>query len=100
MCLKGTMMFAVALTSMASPVVAQQQERTVRTTSDADWKAEGVEVVETNANGRVTKVRVEGKTYDVCMRKDQDGCINPRAAGLNWGDRPLTYWPGEPASKR
>ncbi len=56
------------------------------------------EVVEKNARGQATKVMIDGKTYDVCTAKDQDGCINPRAAGLKWGNRPLDYWPGQPAS--
>ena len=56
-------------------------------------------VVERNTQGKATKVRVEGTVYDVCMKDDQDGCINPRAAGLDWGNRPLDYWPGKPASQ-
>lgn len=65
---------------------------------DHGTKAKSPEVVETNQRGQATKVRIEGKVYDVCMKEDQDGCINPRAAGLKWGDRPLDYWPGKPAS--
>ncbi|WP_128892887.1 hypothetical protein [Erythrobacter sp. HKB08] len=64
-----------------------------------DHVAKSPEVVETNAKGQATKVRIEGKVYDVCMKNDQDGCINPRAAGLKWGNRPLSYWPGKPASE-
>ena len=30
----------------------------------------------------------------------QDACIQPRAAGLNWGDVPLNHWPGEAVSER
>jgi hypothetical protein len=29
----------------------------------------------------------------------QDSCVNPREAGLNYGNRPLNYWPGQPASE-
>lgn len=60
---------------------------------------EGFEVVEKNAKGHATKVSKDGQTYDVCMGDNQDGCINPRAAGLKWGNHPLGYWPGKPASK-
>ncbi len=37
--------------------------------------------------------------YPVCKGEVQDGCINPREAGLNWGNRPLDHWPGKPASE-
>ena len=66
---------------------------------DASTKAETPEIVERNEKGKATKVRIEGKVYDVCMKDDQDGCINPRAPGLKWGNRPLDYWPGKPASQ-
>ncbi|MCB2061637.1 MAG: hypothetical protein KDE21_14075 [Novosphingobium sp.] len=36
--------------------------------------------------------------YPVCKGAVQDSCINPRAAGLSWGNRPLDHWPGKPAS--
>ena len=36
--------------------------------------------------------------YPVCQGEEQDGCIQPREAGLNYGNRPLDYWPGQPAS--
>ncbi len=57
------------------------------------------EVVEKNAQGKATKVKLGDKVYDVCMKSDQDGCINPREAGLNFGNRALDYWPGKPASQ-
>ncbi len=68
--------------------------------ADDHITSNGWEIVERDANGKVTKVRKDGKTVDVCMSKDQDSCINPRAAGLDWGDVPLDYWPGQPASQR
>lgn len=61
------------------------------------YKAESPVVVERAPNGRATAVRVDGTVYPVCMREQQDGCIQPRAAKLGWGDRPLSYWPGEKA---
>lgn len=62
-------------------------------------KAKSPEVVETNDKGQATKVQIEGQVYDVCMNGQTDGCINPRAAGLEWGTRELNYWPGKPASQ-
>ncbi len=63
------------------------------------WKAATPEIVEKDARGKASKVRINGKVYDVCMTDEQDACINPRAAGLDWGNRPLKYWPGKPASQ-
>ncbi len=80
---------ALGLAMTAAPALAD----------DHNIGAKSPEVVETNARGQATKVRIEGQVYDVCMKNDQDGCINPRAAGLKWGNRPLSYWPGKPASK-
>lgn len=40
-----------------------------------------------------------GKEYPPCRGEMQDSCINPREAGLNYGNRPLNYWPGQPASE-
>ena len=39
------------------------------------------------------------KDYPICRGDIQDSCINPREAGKNWGNRPLDYWPGKPASE-
>lgn len=84
-------LFAVA------PVIAQND---ATTENDGSTKAESPIVVERNDAGKATKVRIDDKVYDVCMNNDQDGCINPRAAGLDWGNRPLDYWPGKPASSK
>ena len=85
--MKKLAIFAAVTLGLAAPAVAQ----------DASVKAE---VVEKNARDQATKVRIEGKVYDVCMNEAQDSCIQPRAAGLNWGDVPLNHWPGQPASER
>lgn len=63
--------------------------------ADDTYKAQSPEVVERNAQGKATKVLVENIIYEVCMSEAQDHCIQPRAARLGWGDRPLSYWPGE-----
>lgn len=56
------------------------------------------QIVSRDANGHASVVRIGEENYAVCSAQRQDDCINPRAAGLNWGDQPLDYWPGEPAS--
>lgn len=81
--------FTAALATAATPALADNHST----------KAKSPEVIETNSQGKATKVRIDGQVYDVCMKDDQDGCINPRAAGLKWGARPLDYWPGKPASQ-
>ncbi|AKM11587.1 hypothetical protein AB433_06180 [Croceicoccus naphthovorans] len=37
--------------------------------------------------------------YPICGGEIQDSCIQPRAAGKNYGNVPLDYWPGQPASQ-
>ena len=59
-----------------------------------------VKVLERNARGRAIAVQIGNQAYKVCMNDMQDNCIQPRAAGLNYGNRPLATWPGEPASSR
>ena len=57
-----------------------------------------VQVIKRDHRGHATMVRVDGKEYQVCRKGVTDNCINPRAAGLHWGDTPIAYWPGKPAS--
>jgi hypothetical protein len=57
------------------------------------------EIVQRDAAGHAVTVRIDGQDYPVCTSGQQDGCIEPYAAGLNWGNRPLPYWPGRPASE-
>lgn len=57
-------------------------------------------VVERDANGRATKVSVDGKEYAVCTATVKDSCINPREAGLNFGNVPLDHWPGRTGTQR
>lgn len=61
---------------------------------------EAVVIVAKNDRGQATQVRINGQVIDVCMSDAQDDCINPRAAGLNFGNVPLDYWPGKPASEK
>ena len=85
---------ALITTGAAAPAMADDHMD-----KKSDWKAKSPVVVERNDEGKATKVRIDGKMYDVCMTFEQDDCINPRAAGLKWGNRPLQYWPGQPASQ-
>lgn len=56
-------------------------------------------IIERDSRGRATKVSVEGREYVVCTPVATDSCINPRQAGLNFGNVPLDHWPGKPASE-
>ena len=57
------------------------------------------EVIERNEKGEATRIRVDGRDYEVCCDGKTDGCINPRDAGLDFGSVPLDHWPGQPASE-
>ena len=52
-------------------------------------------------SGAVTQTTPAARTgeYPLCSATVTDGCINPREAGKNYGNRPLNYWPGKPASE-
>lgn len=55
----------------------------------------------TNNSGMVQAVpAARSGEYPPCRGAVQDGCVNPREAGLNYGNRPLDHWPGQPASER
>ena len=72
---------------VAAPAAAQEEPKP---------KAE---VVERNDKGQATKIKVDGQVYEVCREGKTDGCINPRDAGLDFGNVPLDHWPGRPASE-
>jgi hypothetical protein len=86
----------LAAAAAAAPVQAQDAPAPAA----PGVRAETPVVVERAPNGRPTSVRIGATVYKVCMSESEDGCIQPRAAGLNWGDRPLQRWPGRPASER
>ena len=58
-----------------------------------------VTILKRGPHGHATEVRIDGKDWAVCSKQVTDHCISPRAAGLAWGNRPLNYWPGKPASE-
>lgn len=62
-------------------------------------QAQTAEIVQRGADRHASMVRVDGQDYPVCTSTQQDSCIEPYAAGLSWGNRPLSYWPGKPASE-
>lgn len=78
--------------ALSASVYAQEQEH-------VEEAATGPEVVEINERGQATKVRIGDKVYDICVGERQDSCINPRDAGLDFGNRELDYWPGKPGSE-
>ena len=51
-----------------------------------------------NAVTQTTPAASDGN-YPPCKGAVQDHCVNPREAGLNYGNRPLNRWPGKPASE-
>jgi hypothetical protein len=52
-----------------------------------------------NAVTQTTPAATGGDSYPPCKGAVQDHCVNPREAGLNYGNRPLNRWPGRPASE-
>lgn len=75
---------AVAAAVLVCPASAMAQA--------SSYKAQSPVVVERAASGRAIAVRADGEVYPVCMTERQDSCIQPRAAGLGWGDRPAMTW--------
>ncbi len=86
--MRKVLLCAVGALALLAPAVAQAQ--TNRATAS---------VVERDSQGRATKVAADGRVYEVCRPGLTDACINPREAGLNFGNVPLDYWPGHPASE-
>lgn len=89
-------------TQMASmPSANASPTAQVATTAAATQAAVGAEP--RMVSGEVTQTtpavaRASGE-YPLCSKTVTDGCINPREAGKNYGNRPLGYWPGKPASE-
>ena len=55
--------------------------------------------VEAQGDASTQAIGAPPATYPLCRGNIQDECINPREAGKNFGNRPLKYWPGKPASE-
>lgn len=73
---------------LGSPVTAEHHE----------GGAPKAEVIARDDQGRATRISVDGIEVDVCSADVTDNCINPREAGLDFGNAPLDAWPGHPAS--
>lgn len=93
---------AIAATALAALGVAGGSPAYAKTWHKKHHKMHGqkAHVVKRNKHGRAIEVSVNGKTYAVCDMKVKDNCINPRQAGLNFGNEPLDHWPGHPASEK
>ena len=84
---------SIATLASAIPIAAHAQS------ADQSGRPQA-EIIQRGPDGRASVVRVDGREYPVCKAgARQDGCIEPRMAGLKWGDRPLANWPGKPASE-
>ncbi|MEJ2410064.1 MAG: hypothetical protein P8Y58_09590 [Novosphingobium sp.] len=55
------------------------------------------QILARDAHGRAIEVRIDGQSYPVCEGSMQDECINPRQAGLHFGNVPLNHWPDKAA---
>lgn len=82
----------------ANAAAAPVTETTVATRIAPDGQPQAV-VSTTTGNLTPPPASAQNKEYPVCRGAVQDSCINPREAGLNYGNRPLKEWPGEPASE-
>lgn len=58
-----------------------------------------VTVVKVGEDGRAEVVGIDGYEYTVCKEEGQDGCINPRDAGLDWGNREIDHYPADKAGE-
>ena len=89
---------AAAAVLIGLPAAASAQYANANDTADAATEA-------ANSGGPATRQAVlettpaPQKDYPVCSATVTDGCIQPREAGMNYGNRPLDYWPGKPASQ-
>ncbi len=87
---------AVTAASMAFSGAAYANHHEMKDGAKMDPKAT---VVDMGPKGKAQTVMLNGKEYQVCGGDVTDNCINPREAGLNFGNRALDYWPGKPASE-
>lgn len=92
------------------PSAAPSAQVDTTTSADANASADASassDVTTTTTTGAGASVDFQGAeaaptppaSYPICKGKIQDECVNPREAGLNYGNRPLKYWPGHPASQ-
>lgn len=83
----------------ASPALAKPVSHHAGPQHATGFTASGAQILARDSNGRASKLLVDGQVYAVCSATVTDSCINPRQAGLDFGNRPLASWPGHPASE-
>ena len=84
---------AQAWESIAQQMAAHEQATAAETVS-------GPDTARVTSGGMVQAVPApKAGEYPPCKGAVQDSCVNPREAGLNYGNRPLKHWPGRPASE-
>jgi hypothetical protein len=83
---KLVLIAAMVAVGISTPVLAKNHKK-------------AVDIVERDARGKATKVRINGQEIAVCTSDNSDGCINPREAGLGWGNSTAKTWPGRPISR-
>tara|TARA_R110000850_G_scaffold127085_1_gene246018 strand:+ start:257 stop:547 length:291 start_codon:yes stop_codon:yes gene_type:complete len=93
---KIAILSAVTAASMAFSGAAMASQSDMQDGTKMDPKPT---VVNKGTKGGAQTVMLNGKEYQVCGGDVTDNCINPREAGLNYGNRALDYWPGKPASE-
>ena len=87
-----------AIVMLACGGAAQAQTQTQVQEPAPKYKVQPeVVIVERGEDGRASAIIVDDQVYRVCDAERERDCIQPRAAGLGWGDRPLGYWPGQEA---
>lgn len=72
----------------------------VGSAANANQPEDGAQATKPAAAKDGKTVMMDGKEIAICTKDVLDSCINPREAGLNWGNRALDYWPGKPASDK
>lgn len=85
------------IASMPAPnasATAQTATTAAMTAGPANMQFVSSEVVQTTPAADTAST-----SYPPCKGDVQDHCVNPREAGLKYGNVPLKYWPGKPASE-
>ena len=97
----GSVAAFAAVLAFSSPALAAHGKKAMhhRAALQSETATPKGEIVKRGPDGRAEVVRIDGQEYTVCTAQVQDSCINPRQAGLNWGNNELAYWPGKPASQ-
>ena len=95
----GSVAAFAAVLACSTPALAHAKKAMHHRTAMQSDMTSKAEIVKRGPGGRAEVVRIDGQEYNVCTAQVQDSCINPRQAGLNWGNNELGYWPGKPASE-